>query len=124
MDNAEQLMRAVSEKRKGEAALKGQRYNESSKKQLLKIIETKLKTSFIAPLSYFEEQFGYLWGHGKKESDLTPEELNFRAFWNAIRTNVLNNGNNQIRAIHNELVQYTVTWNRYNLPIKLGNDLQ
>lgn len=119
--NPEAQMRAVAAQRKGENVLKSQKYNESSKKALIKILETKLKTSFIAPLSHFEQSFGFLWGHGKKESELTTDELNYRAIWNAIRTNVLNNGNNQIRAIQNELAQYTVTWNRYQLNFKGTN---
>ncbi len=120
--NAEEQMREVAFERKGENALKSQKYNESSKRALIKILETKLKTSFIAPLSHFEENFGFLWGHGKKESELTPDELNYRVLWNSIRTNVLNNGNKQIRDMNNELSLYTVTWNRYQLNFK-GSDL-
>src|SRR5687767_6759665 len=112
---AEDQMRNVAAQRKNEEVLKAQRYEESSKKQLLKILETKVRTSFIAPLGFFEEAFGALWGHGKKESELLPNELYYRTVWNAIRTNILNNGNNQIRAIHNELAQYSVKWNRYQL---------
>lgn len=119
--NAEQLMREVINKRKSEETIKLQKYNESSKRQLLKILETKLRTAFIAPLAYFEQAMGHLWGHGKKESELTETELHYRALWNALRTNVLNNGNNKIRDVHNELMQYTVTWNRYSLGLKLDN---
>lgn len=106
-------MRELNEQRKGELAIKSKKYDESSKKHLGSIIETKLRTSFIAPLHFFEQAFGHLWGHGKKDSELTVQELNFKNMWINVRTEILNNGNNQIRAIFNELVQYTVTWNRY-----------
>lgn len=119
MTDLERQLLAVVEKRKQEAPLKSQKYNESSKEQLLKILETKLKTSFIAPLDFFETYFGVLWGHGKPVSELTAEEVKFREIWNEIRNNVLNNGNNQIRAVKNELAQYTVTWNRYHLNLKV-----
>jgi hypothetical protein len=117
-NDVDKQMRAVADSRKAESSLRNQKYNESSKKQLMKILETKIRTSFIAPLSYFEANFGFLWGHGKEESKLTKEELHYRQIWNFIRTNVLNNGNNQIRAVCNELNQYTVSWNRYQLNFK------
>lgn len=113
--NAESQVWALARQRSLEGVLKSQKYSESSKKQLLKILETKLRTSFIAPLGYFEEHFGFMWGRGKKESELTEDELRYKVIWNSIRTNILNNGNNQIRAVHNELMQYTITWNRYQL---------
>lgn len=119
MTDLEKQLLAVAEKRKKEAGVKSQQYNESSKEQLKKIIETKLKTSFIAPLDYFENYFGTLWGHGKSVSELTEEERRFREIWNEIRNNVLNNGNKQIRAIQDELIQYTVIWNRYKLNLKV-----
>ena len=40
-----------------------QRYLDESKRRLGKIVETKLKTSFIGALSQFEQEFGFLWGH-------------------------------------------------------------
>lgn len=115
MTDLERQLLAVAEERKIKATLKEKKYDESSKAQLLKIIETKLKTSFIAPLDYFENAFGILWGHGKSVSQLTNEERKFREIWNDIRNDVLNNGNNQIRAVKNELEQYSVTWNRYKV---------
>jgi len=122
VDNLEQLMRKVVEQRhKTEDEVFKKRYNESSKKRLLKILETKFKTSFIGALSSFEESFGHLWGHHKDEADLTPEELEWKKIWDSVRTNVLNNGNNQIRATHNELVNHTITWNRYEIKLKPGS---
>lgn len=112
-------MRAIADQRKGQLVLKKQKYDESSKRNLLKILETKTRTAFIAPLSYFEQDFGFMWGQGKRDDELTAEELHYKLIWNSIRTKVLNNGNNQIRAIHNELAQYTVTWNRYQLNLKI-----
>jgi len=122
MTNLEKQLLNVVEKRNNETKFKTQRYNESSKKQLFKIIETKLKTAFIAPLDYFETCFGTLWGHGKSFSELTNEEKKFRDAWNEIRNNVLNNGNGQIRAIQNELEQYTIIWERYRLNFKPIDD--
>jgi len=112
-------MREVTEKRNSSepSLLKLQREQES-KKRLLAIAEKKLKTSFIHPLSCFEQIFGHLWGFGKKESELTEEQKKNRFLWNSLRSSVLNNGNGQIRAIHNELNQYTVNWNMYKYTLK------
>ena len=96
-------------------------YDDNSKKRLTKIIETKLKTAFIGALSSFEEDFGFLWGHDGNSEELTEEQNFMKDVWERTRTSVLNNGNNQIRACKNELDQYTVHWNRYQmtLPVKL-----
>ena len=98
---------------------KKQTYEENSKKRLSKIIETKLKTSFIGALSHFEENVGLLWGHGA-DSELTEEQEFMKEVWEKTRTSVLNNGNNQIRACKFEIDQYQIHWNRYQmkLPVK------
>lgn len=96
-----------------------QQYLEESKKRLAKIVETKLKTSFIGALSHFEEEFGFLWGHGQEE-DLTEEQEFMREIWERTRTAVLNNGNNQIRALKSEVANHSIEWQRYRmeLPVK------
>jgi hypothetical protein len=96
-----------------ERELAKQRYQEDSTRRLCKIIKTKCTTIFIGDLSQIEQNLGFLWGYGKNESELTEEELQMRAIWEKIRNAILNNGNNQIRALENELNQYSVNWNRY-----------
>jgi hypothetical protein len=119
MDNIRGKMERVANTRKVEAEVAQKQYNESSSKSLFKILEKKLQTSFIGALSQFEQQFGALWGHRKDESELTPVELEWRHKWEEARTNILNNGNNQVRAIQSELAQYTITWNRYQLNMRV-----
>lgn len=111
----------VNQRHNTEDELFKKKYNESSRRRLLKILETKFKTSFIGALSQFEESFGHLWGHHKNDEDLTPDELHWKQIWESVRTNVLNNGNNQIRATHNELANHTITWNRYEVNLKPGD---
>jgi hypothetical protein len=91
-----------------------QKYLENSKERLGKIITTKIRTSFIGALSQFEENFGFLWGHGNNEV-LTEEEAIMQEVWERTRTAVLNNGNNQIRAVKNEIECNTVHWDRYTM---------
>ena len=102
------------EKEKEAAALS---YEESSKRRLIRILEKKFQTTFIGCLSAFEEAFGYLWGHKKLETELTPAEKRAFAAWSEVRHRILNNGNNQLRAIKNELQQYKTTWERHQIKL-------
>ncbi len=102
-----------------------EKFLDVSKNQLHNQIKKKLETSFIGALSQVEMNFGDLWGHGLSEDELTSEQLAYRELWDICRSAILDNGNNQVRAIQNELKQYTVRWDRYklNLPTKpLGRD--
>jgi hypothetical protein len=118
MENPMSRLRQVAiERRETEAVTSERGYQEASKKRLLKIIEKKLNTSFIGALSKFETCFGQLWGHGKDEMDCTDEELRNREIWNLCRTDVLNNGNNQLRSVQAEILQYTIEWQRHTLNI-------
>ena len=94
------------------------RYSEDSRKRLDKIISTKMNTTMIGSLATFEKNFGFLWGQGKKDSERTEEERECYTLWQNVRTEVLNNGNNQIRALRNELQNHDVNWKRYQLTIK------
>lgn len=107
-------MKAVVDKRKQEEVLSKESYNKSSKDRLTKILEKKMQTCFIGPISQIENFFGSLWGKGKQKKNLTTDELKWLEVWNNVRTVILNNGNNQIRNMYSELNQYTTTWNRYN----------
>lgn len=95
-----------------------QRFADESKKRLSKIIATKLTTTFIGSLAAFEKAFGFLWGQGKRDSEKTQEEKEFYNIWESVRTDVLNNGNNQLRNIQNELQNHNISWNRHTLVIK------
>ena len=86
-------------------------YKENSKKRLINNIDKKFKTTMIGSLAVFEKYFGSLWGHG--EPSLTEEQKHFRELWEEARTDILNNGNTQMRIAQEEIAQYSMTWNRY-----------
>lgn len=102
--------------------LENKAYRENSKKKLSGNIKKKFETTIIGALAAFEGSFGYLWGHGKDISDLTPEELSFREIWNATRSAVLDNGNSNSRAAQSEIAQYTVVFNRYVLNLNMREE--
>jgi hypothetical protein len=95
-------------------------YLEKSRKRLETIICTKIRTTFIGSLAIFEKYFGFLWGHGLNEEDLTPEQSNMKELFIQVRNEILNNGNNQMRASQNEIANQTISWNRFHidLPVK------
>lgn len=84
-----------------------------SKNRLRRIMEKKFKTSFIGAISKFETVFGRLWGHGKDYGQLTENEKKFRLLWEQVRGEILNNGNNQIRAMQQEIELYDIIFNGY-----------
>jgi hypothetical protein len=120
-EKLEDKLRRVTQQRKVNEELGSQqRYQEASRRRLARILKKKITTSFIGALARFETFFGPdIWGHGKPEEDCTPEQLAWREVWEQCRTEVLNNGNNQLRAVENEIVQYCVNWNRYQTTLSV-----
>jgi len=109
-------MKAMSSRMK---QARDERFLEQSRKRLDKIVSTKIRTAFIGALAAFEEEFGTLWGGQDPEDELTSDQQDMRELWNRARTNVLNNGNTQLRAVRNEIANHVIKWNRYhlNLPV-------
>jgi hypothetical protein len=86
---------------------------ELSKKRLITNISKKFNTSMIGALASIEEEFGELWGHGKKE--LSRDEIYWRTKWESLRAAILDRGNSQLRAAINEVSEYSLSWERYSL---------
>ncbi len=107
-------MQALSRKMK---EVKDQRLLEESRKRLDKIVCTKVRTAFIGALAAFEEQFGFLWGHGLEDGILSEKQKDMRELWERTRVDVLNNGNTQLRALRNEISNHVVKWNRHHIQL-------
>ena len=88
-----------------------------SKKQLIAAIQRKMKTTMIGAIASIEDQFGALWGHGKPLSALSPEEQDWRERWEETRSEILDKGNKQLRAAVDEVAQYTLTWNKFQMEL-------
>lgn len=89
-----------------------QRYREVSKKKLSDSIATKMRTIMIGALAKMEEEMGGLWGNNH-DKPLSKFEQEMYDRWQNIRTHILDLGNNNIRAVEQELTQYNMTWERY-----------
>lgn len=120
MESVDEKIRRVVASRKGEEEGRDQRYLETSRQRLLKIVKKKATTSFIGAIARFEQFMGALWGHGKPPEECTADELAWREVWEECRNEILNNANNQQRAVENEFAQYTIRWNRYVTSLPVG----
>jgi len=114
MDQMDRLRNVANTRKEVEEHATQRSFQEASRRRLLKILEKKLHTAFIGALSHVETHFGRLWGHGKDEMDCTEQELAWREIWNLCRTDILTNGNNQLRAVQAEMQLYKIEWNRYS----------
>ena len=75
--------------------------------ELLIQIEKRIQTTMIGAISKMENNFGYLWGHFKDESqELTEAEEKFADLWDFTRNQILNQGNTQIRNLRNDFAKY------------------
>lgn len=115
---SKKLLRAARERQEIPST---ENYNNRSSERLCNIGSKKIRTTMIGCISEVEKAFGELWGgQNKSYEDMTDNEKDWFDLWQILRKNMLNLGNNQIRAFLNEVSQYTITWNRHmNLcPIK------
>lgn len=84
-------------------ALVQARQTNQLRRDALRGVERRFQTAFIGALSRFEGHFGWLWGHGLAEAELSEDQLAWREVWSRCRTEVLTNGNNQLRSALAEL---------------------
>lgn len=110
MNDYEQMEAAAEAARRLEEEARKD-YERQSRARLQRVLTTKMRTTFIGALSAVEQAFGELWGHNAAGPRDAKEEK-WRQVWETCRGTILNNGNAQLRAIENELTQYTVGWNR------------
>lgn len=93
-------------------------------RKILQDIEKRLKTVMIGGLSRFEDSFGYLWNIDGQPRNNQEREL--LAQWEEMRTELLNHGNNQIRAAMDELLEFINYKNKftnsYNFVFKNEDD--
>ena len=108
-------MRRANDLHKDEQKRIEKKLEARSKAKLVEIIEKKFTTTFIGDISAIEEVFGELWGHNKPSVHRTPREREWYEAWQVLRSRILDRGNKQARAVIDELKQYTVSWQGYNM---------
>ena len=120
--NTMDLQEFLKTKRVKEAAKKAnqERFAANSKRKLEVNIRKKFQTTMIGALAKFEERFGHLWGHGINSEQLDDEQRRYREVWDVVRTEVLNNGNNQLRGANEEIARYNIVWNGYHMEFPIS----
>lgn len=84
------------------------------------ILTKRFQTTMIGAIFEFEQNFGYLWGLDKQETELTENQQKFRLKWEDTRNQILNNGNNQLRKCLSDLCKVQTKNIKYNYNFKKG----
>jgi hypothetical protein len=111
MDEFERNQKIVNERKKANE-LRKKMY---AKNRLEFNITKKIRTTMIGAIATFEDIFGGLWGIDLEDQELTPKQAKYRDMWEEARREILNKGNMQIRAAHDEISEYDTEWNRYKI---------
>jgi len=89
---------------------------DDSRERLKKIAAKKFRTCFISALAEFENTFGLeVWGHNLPEDSITTEQKANRLRWEQVRTNILNKGNTQSRALGMEMDLHLIEFEGYRM---------
>jgi len=64
-------------------------YNHFSKQRLANNLTKKFNTTTIGSLAIFEEEIGFLWGHGLQYKDLYEYKREWRKILSTVRTRIL-----------------------------------
>lgn len=94
-----------------------------AKQKLVDSMRKKIQTTMIGALASIEKFFGPSWGHDL-EGGLTPKQEKMKELYDELRSEILDKGNVQIRAMEAEINNYEVNSVKYfyNLPIRKMNN--
>jgi len=95
---------------------------ENSRERLKTLSTKKFKTSFVFAIAEFEKVFGLdLWGHGLPDDQTSDLQKANKERWSQVRTNILNKGNTQARAMCAELDLHDIKFVGYKMDLAGGN---
>jgi hypothetical protein len=97
-----------------------QRSKDASYDSLLKFTKKKVQTTMIGSLSDIESFFGFLWGFGEPELQLSEEQKHMKEIFEEVRAKILDRGNTQMRELEIEFVNYEINRKKYfiKLPVE------
>ena len=74
----------------------------------------------IGSLSDIESFFGFLWGFGEPELQLSEEQKHMKEIFEEVRAKILDRGNTQMRELEIEFVNYEINRKKYfiKLPVE------
>ena len=120
MSNNEAKLLAVQKAQKQQSK---SRVLDDSKLRLKALSAKKFKTCFVFAIAEFEKVFGLdLWGHGLPDDKLTDIQRANKERWQNVRTNILNKGNTQARAMEAEFDLHEIKFVGYQMDLIGGKD--
>lgn len=81
-----------------------------SKSRLSQTIRKKFETCFIGSINSIENSFGDIWGRDLDRNERTPQQVKMLKLWLALRSEILDKGNAQLRGAIKELEDYEIDY--------------
>lgn len=97
-----------------------QRSRDASHDALLKHAKKKIQTTMIGSLSDVESFFGFLWGFGISDLELTEEQKHMKSIYEEVRAKILDRGNTQIRDLELEFINYEISRKKYYIKLPVA----
>lgn len=104
-------MRDIPESQSDSAMTKDE-YQAKSNERLKTIMMKRIETTMIGALDVIEKEINELTRNLPKSDSIMLKDA-----YSRIRSKILDNGNNQKRAVNEEMKHYTVSWNMYTMTI-------
>jgi hypothetical protein len=98
-----------------------QRSKDVSHDSLLKGAKKKIQTTMIGSLSDIENYFGFLWGFGDDNTELSEEQKHMKDIFEEVRAKILDRGNTQIRDLELEFVNYEISRKKFYIKLPVQN---
>lgn len=106
------------QKRKEDEVKQAEILRRLSKERLKRAITKKFQTCFIGSVNSVEDHLGVLWGKNSSEQ-LTQFQIRVLERWKILRTEILDKGNAQLRAMLKEVGEYSVDWDGHHFNIEV-----
>jgi len=97
-----------------------QRSRDASHDALLKHAKKKIQTTMIGSLSDVESFFGFLWGFGTSDLELTEEQKHMKSIYEEVRAKILDRGNTQIRDLELGFINYEISRKKYYIKLPVA----
>lgn len=103
---------------------RSERYAQQAKRSLFSYTEKQAQTIMIGALAAIEDNFGFLWGHGKDYDELTENQKKMRDAWQVTRTKILDLGNSRISLVEKEFSYFIIEHTNFNYDFNLRKEDQ
>lgn len=98
-----------------------ERYKEVANNELYQKSRKRLQTTMIGSLSTIEEFFGFLWGFGQAEEDITEEQKYMKNIYEKARSRILDRGNSQIDSLESDFTKYVIERKKFYIKLPIND---